>query len=325
MTKEFSFHSSLGRYIQGFIAEKQSMGYKYILQSFLMQNFDSYWAECGYISIHLTPESLDGWIKKRDQECKEHQFARISVVREFSRYLNGLGIESFIPPLDIRRTRPLVHILSDEEILELFRQIDSYTPALRDPMNIIISHEYPVLLRLIYCCGLRISEACGLTVEQLNLNAGIITLLNAKGNKDRLIYLPDDLRQLCAEYVNMLYQNDIGRQIWLFPGRNPTNHVAKGTVCRMFNQCWKQTSFAGTCDTSPTVHSLRHTFVVKRINLWMKQGLNMNMMMPYLSKHLGHKGIDETYYYYHYVEESARIIREKDSLGKKVIPEVRRR
>ena len=57
----------------------------------------------------------------------------------------------------------------------------------------------------------------------------------------------------------------------------------------------------------------------------MKQGLDMNVMMPYLSKYLGHKSVDETNYYYHYVQETAQIIREKDTLAKKVIPEVRPR
>lgn len=324
MNREFSFHSSLGVHIQNFITEKQSMGYKYIAQSYLLQEFDAYWAEQGYASVQLTPETLDGWIKKRNRECKEYQFTRISAVREFSKYLNGLGIKSFIPPLDIRRTKPLVHILCDEEILELFRQIDNYAPEKQDPMNIMISLEYPILFRLIYCCGLRISEACGLTVEQVDLDEGILTLINAKGNKDRLIYLSDDMRRLCAEYFAALRRNYTGG-LWFFPGRGLANHIAQGSVSRVFKRCWTRTFFAETCDITPTVHSLRHTFVVKRVNLWMRQGLNMNAMMPYLSKYLGHKGVDETYYYYHYVEESARVIRERDSLGKKVIPEVRRR
>lgn len=325
MSKKFHFCSCLGTHIQKFIAEKQSMGFKYITQSYLMQQFDAYWAEKEYTSIHLTPEFLDGWIIKQDSEGKAHLFSRVSVIREFSRYLNGVGIESYIPPHNVRRTRPLTHILCDKKARELFQQIDAYTPKIQNRANIRLSHEYPVLFRLIYSCGLRKAEACDLTIKQLDLAKGTLTLYGVKGNKDRIVYLADDMRQLCVGYLNKLHQDYEYSGAYVFPGTKTTDHVPHATVCRVFNKCWKQTSFAATCDVVPTVHSLRHTYVVKRINLWMQQGLNMNVMMPYLSRQLGHKGIDETYYYYHYVEESARVIAEKDLLGKKVIPEVKRR
>jgi len=45
-------------------------------------------------------------------------------------------------------------------------------------------------------------------------------------------------------------------------------------------------------------------------------------MLPYLSRYLGHKSPDETYYYYHLVEKAFDTIREKDTVSGKVIPEV---
>jgi integrase len=96
----------------------------------------------------------------------------------------------------------------------------------------------------------------------------------------------------------------------------------KTSVDKKFNEFWACTPFALNCDKKPTVHSLRHTFVVKRMNLWMEHGLNLNVMMPYLSKYLGHKGRDETFYYYHQTESAFRIIRQKDNTSRTVIPEV---
>lgn len=57
----------------------------------------------------------------------------------------------------------------------------------------------------------------------------------------------------------------------------------------------------------------------------MREGIDMNVMLPYLSKYLGHKSMDETYYYYHYVHEAAQIIRNKDTVAGKAIPKARRR
>ena len=82
------------------------------------------------------------------------------------------------------------------------------------------------------------------------------------------------------------------------------------------------TPFASTCDKAPTIHALRHTFVVNRMNEWMLDGISLNSMMPYLSRYLGHSSVEDTFYYYHQVDKAFQIIRGKDSLSEKVIPEV---
>jgi len=48
----------------------------------------------------------------------------------------------------------------------------------------------------------------------------------------------------------------------------------------------------------------------------------MSQMLPYLSRYLGHKTIEETHYYYHLAAAATDIIRSRDMLSKKVIPEV---
>ena len=82
------------------------------------------------------------------------------------------------------------------------------------------------------------------------------------------------------------------------------------------------TKCSKTCDKRPTVHALRHAFVVDRINLWMKEGISLETMMPYLSRYLGHSGINDTMYYYHQVSEAFQIVRQKDCLSGKIIPQV---
>ena len=65
--------------------------------------------------------------------------------------------------------------------------------------------------------------------------------------------------------------------------------------------------------------------ITKRINLWLQQGISFDQMLPYLCKFLGHKSFRDTFYYFHYVEETARIVKEKDTTTGRVIPEVVRR
>ena len=56
-----------------------------------------------------------------------------------------------------------------------------------------MSNEYPVLFRLIYLNGLRASEARLLSMDDVDPYAGTIVILDGKGNRDRIVYLSDDL------------------------------------------------------------------------------------------------------------------------------------
>ena len=89
-----------------------------------------------------------------------------------------------------------------------------------------------------------------------------------------------------------------------------------------FNRYWSKLPVAKTLEKHPTPHCLRHAFVVERINEWMLNGVDTNTMLPYLSRYLGHKSPDETYYYYHLVDKAFDVIRHKDTTSQKVIPEV---
>ena len=95
----------------------------------------------------------------RDGEALVTCSARTSVIRQFALLLVSLGIEAYIPYDFYKAEKKVVHILSDAEINAFFEAVDSYAPA----VNIIgfyrLATEYKVLFRLIYCCGLRISEA----------------------------------------------------------------------------------------------------------------------------------------------------------------------
>ena len=48
---------------------------------------------------------------------------------------------------------------------------------------------------------------------------------------------------------------------------------------------------------APRVHDLRHTFVVRRVMLWHKQGINVDQAMLSLSTYVGHAMVTNTYWY----------------------------
>jgi integrase len=52
------------------------------------------------------------------------------------------------------------------------------------------------------------------------------------------------------------------------------------------------------------------------------QEIDLNVMMPYLQRYLGHKNIQDSYYYYHNSRQLYETIRIKDKTAGLVIPEV---
>lgn len=184
-----------------------------------------------------------------------------------------------------------------------------------------MSLEYKVLYRLIYNCGLRNSEACNLTWINVELNRGYLKIIHSKNDKNRIVYISDDMLSILRKYQREISEK-ASQSIWVFPGLNPLYSIPKTLVDRKFNEIWNKTKFANQCDKKPTVHCFRHTFVIKRMNLRMNQGVDLNTMMPYLSKYLGHKSRGETFYYYHQINEAFHIINKKDTQASLVIPEV---
>ncbi|RRK30509.1 integrase [Schaedlerella arabinosiphila] len=325
MSKAIKYKSTIAGWITGFIDEKKSLGYKYHNESKWMKQFDAYWTDQGYEETGLTPENLSGWVKKRDTEGEKCLTARISIIRQFSMYLNSLGISSYCPPIEVRPSKPVIHLPVGDEIAELFIEIDRYTPGKGNADVRRMSNEYPVLFRLVYLNGLRASEARLLSMDDVDLYDGTVMILDGKGNRDRIIYLSDDMVKLCREYISYLTGELAREPAWLFPGIDPDKPMSYESISSMFRRCWRNTSFSSGCDRNPTTHCLRHAYVVNRINLWREQGLDFEHMLPYLSRFLGHKSFNDTYYYYHYVEDAAQTIRKRDSVIDRVIPEVMRR
>ena len=321
--KTYSYHSSIANDLKGFIDYKRALGYKYDAEAYQIHCFDRYWSETNGQCTEITYESLKGWMERKSGESVSSRSARISVIKQLALYINGTGVAAYVPMEKYIKEHPVIHVLSAEEIQALFYAIDSYTPRRYPLFSVRMRVEYKVIFRLILTTGLRRSEAVCIRIRDVDWSAGTITIFDGKGNKDRLVYMSVDMAELLKEYVAYMLDFLHVETEWLFPSFRIEDHVSDVGLAQKFKHYWKLTPYAETCEKDPTIHSLRHTYVVFRMNLWIAQGIDTNVMLPYLSRQLGHKSPDETFYYYHQVRDSFRIIQEKDSLASMVLPGVR--
>lgn len=321
MSKDYVYTSELGAHISDFIAQKRSSGFIYDYEASVLKAFDNFYAANGYHDGAITKCIMDDWNRRFLLVSNGTRAQMVSFVRLFSVYLNSIGISSYVPGKMPSAQTPTIHVMNRDEIQSFFAAVDAYAPGVPWLAFHRLAGEYRVIFRLIYCCGLRISEACSLRRDCVDLDNGAITIKHSKGDKDRIVYLANDLQAVVKDYWYHLCLSLASVPEWFFPSIDPRAHMPKTSLDKKFSDFWAKTPYANTCDKNPTVHCLRHTFVVETMNTWMLSGADLNVMMPYLSKYLGHKGRNETFYYYHQVKDAFRIVKEKDAVSGRVLPE----
>jgi integron integrase len=94
-----------------------------------------------------------------------------------------------------------------------------YVPVVlsREEIETILQHlppPYDLVVKLLYGCGLRLSECLQLRVQCFNVDAGVLTIHDGKGGKDRTVPLPETiLPELRAQLASLkdLHQRDLER------------------------------------------------------------------------------------------------------------------
>jgi integrase/recombinase XerD len=258
------------------------------------------------------------WAIQTPMESINYRNQRVSFTRQFGYYLLSLGKQAYIPMWMGSESTSVPYIPCKAEIIEIFQSVDSY--RLRHPTARYPQMELSVLFRLYYCCGLRLSEACYLKRENMDLEQGILRIIQSKGNKDRLVPMTQDLRDLCKNYDERMLAK-FPSSVWFFPRIDGTAPILKTRIDAMFTEIWRCTNASKIAVKAPRVQSLRHAFVIDKMNSWIKEGI-AEAMLPYLSMYLGHSSISETFYYYHIKESIFEVIREKDEASSTIIPKV---
>lgn len=316
-----AFESGLKSYIIGLIAQKRADGFAYISEEKLFGQLDSFCMEQFPDIRTVTYDFAARWSSAQPSEGSGYHNRRISALRQLSLYMLSLGRDAYVPDCFFwKECKPALYIPSKYEVSALFHVMDAQEHWSHSIVR-RLEKECRIMFLLYYCCGLRLSEARLLRRCDVDLERGILTVSVSKGNKSRLVYLPADGSGVLMKYMKK--QKSVYPLCeWMFPVWNPEKPISSSGVEQCFNRYWSKLPMSQSLDRHPTPHCLRHAFVVERLNDWMLRGIDTNEMLPYLSCYLGHKSPEETYYYYHLADTAFDVVRKKDSLSRRIIPEV---
>jgi len=139
-----------------------------------------------------------------------------------------------------------------------------------------------VLFQVAYGCGLRISELVSLQVGDIDSARMVIHVHHGKGAVDRLVPLAPRLLQELRAYWR-LYRPPT----WLFPGRQPGQHISGNTIQRSFHNLVRQVGLRKGC----SMHTLRHSYATHL--------LEAGVDLLTLKTLLGHRSLATTALYLH--------------------------
>jgi integrase len=314
-----SFESSFAPYIAGLIEQKHTDGFAYNSAERKLKQFDAFCAERFPNAISLNREMVAEWSVIKPTEGRSSRDNRMGAVRQLGLFMLSLGLEAYIPHNYSKKEKPLPYVPTRDEMTAFFKEMSAWKSL--NPRDQRFVDECRMMYLLYYCCGMRLSEARFLKKEHVDWENGVLAIYESKGHKDRLVYLPQDGIKVLASYLRHI-ESIVPDSPWMFPGVDPKQPISYSPVELRFKACWSKLPFAATSNKYPTPHCLRHAFVVERLNEWMLQGADTQRMLIYLSKYLGHTSTAETHYYYHLVKKAFTIIKEKDTVSSRVIPEV---
>lgn len=280
--------------LHNFIKHKRALGYKYTSTCENLIRFSIFTLNYKIENMVLSKEIVLDWTAKRKLESIKTWEHRASDLRQFTLYLQDLGYNPYIPgkKRKVVRNEYIPYIFTHEEIKRFFCACDCIPPhALSNKHKVL-----PVLFRLLYCCGLRISEAITLKINDVDLDSGIIMIRESKFNKDRLIPVTESLNDILRIYNNKINITSES-QNYFFINKNGTALTQDNVYKKLREILWKVGISHGGRGKGPRLHDLRHSFCVHTLNIMVNQGLDLYCALPILSTYIGHSSISATQRY----------------------------
>jgi integrase len=172
--------------VEEYLSVRRGLGFALETPAYLLRDFARYADTVGHRGP-LTTELAVRWSLASRSNNPARAVRRLAAVRQFARYRALLDPATEVPPpglLGRLPRRPQPHIYSDDELAALLHQA-----SLLRPRGGLRPLTYVAFFSLLACTGLRLSEACQLAVEDVDLSAGVLTVREGKFRKARLVPL----------------------------------------------------------------------------------------------------------------------------------------
>lgn len=259
--------------------------------------------------------SIENSVSETSRQCK------VSDLRQFSEFLNTLGIESAtVHPKYTRQVhvkfRP--YIFTEDELERVVYATDHLPYGRRSHEHVRV---YPIIIRILIGTGMRIGEVIALKVSDIDTDMGVIKAINCKNNVSRYIPVSDSLKEVLRAYINnQCFASDSNTPLFVSPYTQKA--YSYDAMRYMFKKICINADLSCSGVKAPNIHSIRHTFCTRSLTKMLSLGMNLYTAVPIISAYVGHVNLKDTEKYIHFTEQDYLDFINKESRLRNLIPEV---
>jgi integrase len=286
------YRSALAGAIEQYLAGKRALGCKFASEDRTLRLLDRFLLdqEVGGVEA-ITNECLERFLASRGRDNPRSYNHLLGVVR---RLFEWMVDQQMLPasPLQLRPRRETARktpVLFDPETIrrllaEAARLPDNARSPLRGP-------TYETIFALLAGLGLRISEVARLQCGDVDLDRDVLQIRDTKFGKSRLAPFGPRLHARLQAYLELRERKGFphagGAPVFSWNGRHP---ISTNTIRNVFRD--KLVPRLGIDVPAgafgPRVHGLRHSFAVRTLLRWYRDGVDPAARLNHLSTFLGH-------------------------------------
>ena len=311
MLNNYIFKSIFKDELNYFIKYKRCLGYKYETEIYRLHYIDNILYKLKLKNKIITKETFYELIKRNNMQG-ENYARQYGVTKDFCKFLISNEYKNIYYEEKkfniVNNYRPI--IFNDEEINLIFQTMDKEKNNHINNKSYKLYYSYSIIFRLLYSCGLRISEVLKIKVKDINFNENTINIINSKRNVSRLIVFSNSMKKCLLDYINLFEITD-----GLLFTNLSNNSIHKEQLRCFYNKILIDSNL----NKNAHIHDLRHVFCNKAFNQMLEKGYDENVVIVYLYKYMGHKTIKETEYYLHFTDYNKnKLLETNDTFSKKL-------
>jgi integrase/recombinase XerD len=295
--------------VETYLAYRRRHGFKLTIDETQLRSFARFADEIKSAE-HLTVSLAVAWARSSRHPNQLTWARRIEVLQGFARFCLREDPATEILPHGLfgsAHRHRVPHIYTEAELNTLLESAKGLAPV--DGLR-------PATCRCIFgllaATGLRISEALLLTRPDVDLDAGVLLIREAKFHQQRLVPMHPSVTASLRAYARRRDQLVAGSTCDRFFLRDDGSGANQSGMLYALQTICQQLGWQPRGDYQHhRLHDMRHTFIVRSTLRFYEQGIDVDHAVLALSTYVGHANVSDTYWYFTGIPELMSIAAER--------------
>jgi integrase/recombinase XerD len=285
--------STLSQIADDYLQLRRALGHKLDDAGRLLPRLVAYLEAIGAETITL--EAALAWSEQPDLRPDSTIWARrLTVARGFARHLAGIYPHTQVPPvgmLPYHKHRRIPHLYSSADVAALMTQAHLTIPS---PLR---AATFETLIGMLAVTGMRIGEAIRLDRSDIDWGQSLAVVRASKFGKSRALPLQTSTVKALADYAQRRDKLQPSPKTGSFFVTATGKRLRYGDVQFTFQVLVSSAEIGLGSPVRPRIHDLRHSFAVRTLVEWYRNGENVQTRLAWLTTYMGHADPRFTYWY----------------------------